>query len=53
MVMIPMMLAYGILARPDWLFYVFGLISVLLIPLIPIVIASILGNYSYLCSYGF
>ncbi|NLJ96210.1 MAG: hypothetical protein GX321_03575, partial [Clostridiales bacterium] len=53
MVMIPMMLAYGILARPDWLFYVFGLISVLLIPLIPIVIASILGTIVTYVAMGF
>jgi len=43
-VMIPMMIAYSILAKPDILFYAFGLILMLALPLIPIVIASIFGT---------
>lgn len=44
MLMLPMMIAYGIIARPAFLFYIFSIISVFLIPLLPIIIASILGT---------
>jgi ABC-2 type transport system permease protein len=41
---LPMLLAYGILARPSMLFYIFGVITMLFIPLVPIVIASFIGT---------
>lgn len=44
MIMLPVMIAYGIIARPGLLFYIFTIISVFLIPLLPIIIASILGT---------
>ena len=44
MLLLPMMLAYGILAQPTILFYVFGLIAMLFVPLVPIVIASFIGT---------
>lgn len=44
MLMLPMTLAYGILARPSVLFYVFSVIAILFLPLIPIVIASVIGT---------
>ena len=44
MIMLPMMVAYGILASPEFLYYIFSIISVFLIPLLPIIIASILGT---------
>ncbi len=40
---IPMMIAYGILVRPGILFYLIGTITMFFIPLVPIVIASLLG----------
>jgi len=43
-VMIPMLIAYGILVKPDIIFYIFGIITMLAMPLIPIVIASVLGT---------
>ncbi|MDD3172268.1 MAG: hypothetical protein PHF63_01140 [Herbinix sp.] len=43
-VMIPMMIAYGILAKPDILFYIISIVSLFFIPLLPIVIASFLGT---------
>jgi ABC-2 type transport system permease protein len=43
-VMVPMMIVYGILVKPDFLFYIIGFFTLLSIPLIPIVIASILGT---------
>lgn len=42
--MVPMMIAYGILAQPGILFYIIGVASMLMIPLVPIVIASVLGT---------
>ena len=42
--MVPMMLAYGILAGPNFMFYIFCLITMFFIPLVPIVIASFLGT---------
>jgi ABC-2 type transport system permease protein len=41
---IPMMIAYGILAKPDFLFYIYCFIAMFFIPLVPIVIASFLGT---------
>jgi ABC-2 type transport system permease protein len=43
-IMIPMMIAYGILARPEATFYLFGIILTFFIPLVPIVVASFLGT---------
>jgi hypothetical protein len=42
-IIIPMMIAYGILMRPGIMFYLMGGISMLFIPLVPIVAASFLG----------
>lgn len=44
MLILPMMLAYGILVQPPVLFYVFGLVAMLFVPLVPIVIASMIGT---------
>lgn len=41
---IPMVIAYGILALPDPMFYVISLIIMFFIPLIPIVMASVIGT---------
>ncbi len=41
---LPMLLAYGILAQPPVLFYVFGVVAMLFIPLVPIAIASLIGT---------
>ncbi len=43
-IMLPMMLAYGILANPNPLFYLYGFIAVLILPLVPIIVASFLGT---------
>jgi ABC-2 type transport system permease protein len=43
-IMIPMMIAYGILAQPGGYFYINSILMVLFIPLIPIIIASFLGT---------
>lgn len=43
-IMVPMTIAYGILARPEVTFYVFNIILILLLPLVPIVVASFLGT---------
>lgn len=42
-IMVPGFIVYGILAKPEVLFYVLSLISLIFIPLIPIIIASIIG----------
>lgn len=44
MIMIPMMIAYGIIAQPGGYFYIYSILMLLFIPLIPIVIASFLGT---------
>jgi ABC-2 type transport system permease protein len=44
MLVLPMMLAYGILAQPSAPFYLFGLVAMLFVPLVPIVIASLIGT---------
>ncbi len=41
--MVPCYVVYGILANPNPLFYVYAIIALLFIPLIPIIIASIIG----------
>ncbi len=41
---LPMLLAYGILAQPPVLFYVFGVVAMLFIPLVPIAFASLIGT---------
>lgn len=43
-IVLPMMLAYGILVRPSPLFYILGLVSMLFLPLVPIVVASFIGT---------
>jgi len=44
MVMVPMTIAYGILAKPAAIFYVINIIAMLFMPMVPIVIASFLGT---------
>ena len=44
MVMLPMMIAYGLLARPEVSFYIVSFIALWFIPLVPILVASILGT---------
>lgn len=41
---VPMMIVYGLLARPNIMFYITGFITLFFIPLVPIVIASFLGT---------
>lgn len=43
-IMIPMMIAYGILAGPGIEFYIFSILLLFIIPLVPIIIASFLGT---------
>ena len=43
-VMLPMTIAYGILAKPTAMFYVINIIAMLFMPMVPIVIASFLGT---------
>lgn len=43
-IMLPMAAAYGMLARPGFIFYLFSILTVFFIPLIPIIIASLLGT---------
>ena len=43
-VIIPMMVAYGILVRPSVGFYIFNVLTVFFIPLIPIIIATFFGT---------
>lgn len=43
-IMLPMMIAYGILVQPDILFYIIGFVAMFNIPLVPIVAASLLGT---------
>ncbi len=41
---VPMMIAYGVLMTPSPMFYILGLLIIFFIPLIPIVAASVLGT---------
>jgi len=43
-IMVPMTAAYGILVKPGFIFYLFGILTVFFIPFIPIIIASIVGT---------
>lgn len=43
-IMIPMMIAYGIIAHPGGYYYINSILMLLFIPLIPIIIASFLGT---------
>ncbi len=52
-VMVPMMVAYGILAHPGLLFYVFCSVGMLFLPLVPIVVASFLGTLIALAASKF
>ena len=42
--MVPMMIAYGLLAAPGASFYIIGFITMFIVPLIPIVVASLIGT---------
>ncbi len=44
MLILPMIFAYAILAQPPVLFYVFGVVAMLFIPLVPIAVASLIGT---------
>ncbi|CUH91957.1 hypothetical protein [Herbinix luporum] len=52
-VIIPMMVAYGILVRPSVGFYIFNVLTVFFIPLIPIIIATFFGTVITYISMGF
>lgn len=43
-IMVPMTIAYGILMRPGILFYVYSILMLPFVPLIPIIIASFFGT---------
>lgn len=43
-IMVPMMIAYGILMGPEIQFYILSILLLFFIPLIPIIIASLLGT---------
>ncbi len=43
-IMIPAMIVYGIFASPPVLLYIFSILSLLVIPLVPIIISTILGT---------
>ncbi len=43
-IIMPMMAAYGILARPSLFFYIFGFVCLLFLPLVPIIVASFIGT---------
>lgn len=43
-IMIPMIIAYGILAQPGIQFYIFNILMLFFIPLIPLIIAAFLGT---------
>lgn len=43
-IMIPMMIAYGLLAHPGFMFYLYSILGVFFISLIPIIIASLIGT---------
>lgn len=42
--MLPMMLAYGILVNPNPMFYLYGIVSMFILPLVPIILASFIGT---------
>jgi ABC-2 type transport system permease protein len=44
MLMVPMMVAYGLLAEPGILFYISGSIMMFFVPLVPLLLASVLGT---------
>ena len=44
MLMVPMMIAYGILEKPSALFYIYGVIALFFVPFVPIVLASVVGT---------
>lgn len=49
--MVPMMIAYGILAQPGFLYYLYSIIGMLFTPLLPIAVASVIGTLiAYLSS---
>lgn len=49
--MVPMIIAYGILAQPGALFYIYSIVGILFVPLLPIAIASVIGTLiAYLSS---
>lgn len=49
--MLPMMIAYGFLAKPGTGFYVMSLLLIIFVPLMPLVLASVIGTFiAYLAS---
>ena len=44
MIMVPMMAAYGLLAKPGIMFYLTGTLMMFFVPLVPIILASVLGT---------
>lgn len=53
MLMVPMMVAYGVLASPGIMFYLTGTLSLFFIPLVPIILASVLGTLITLVAVRF
>lgn len=51
--LVPNYIIYGIMAKPSPVFYVLSMVSLLFIPIIPIIIASILGVILAVISAGF
>ena len=50
-VILPMMIAYGILVNPSPIFYIMGFLTMFFIPMVPVVLASIIGTLiTYLAS---
>ncbi|MDF2610767.1 MAG: hypothetical protein K0R92_2241 [Lachnospiraceae bacterium] len=52
-IMIPASIAYGIIARPSLPFYILSLITVVLIPLVPMIIATFIGTIIVVISARF
>ncbi len=42
--MVPMIISYGFLANPGPLFYLMGIITIFIVPLVPIIVATLIGT---------
>lgn len=51
--LVPNFIIYGIMAKPSPVFYIISMVSLLFVPIIPIIIASILGVILAVISAGF
>lgn len=52
-IMIPAEIAYGILAKPTILYYIFSILTVFFIPLVPIIAATVIGTIITIVSVKF